>query len=365
MTHRERILMTVAHQRPDRVPTVYSARGETDRAVMAYYGVNTLQEVFEIWGQGGWAGAGPEVRYPGWDDKPKSVQEGDWPYAGAPMYWHDERTFEDQWGTVRRIGRDRKYVQWIDGPLAGLDDPDDHQFPTPDDVLPSPDLARQVQQLKDAGNVVMVGVQTAYKLAWELRGMQQWLMDYLINPGFVEKVYDKLYALWAEIGRRAVTAGVDIFGIGGDFAMQDRIIMGADTWRRFDKPRLAALFSELRAINPDLLFYQHCDGSLMEIMDDMVEIGFDVINPIQPECMDPFEVKRRWGDKITLHGCVSLQRVLPFGTPAEVRRHIIELIERCGYNGGLVLSTNVIGFDVPVQNVVTYFETARDYRFAD
>jgi uroporphyrinogen decarboxylase len=208
----------------------------------------------------------------------------------------------------------------------------------------------------------MAGVQTAYKHAWELRGMAQWLMDYLINPDFVNKVYDKLYNFMTEVGRRTVPAGIDIFGIGGDFAMQDRIIMGADTWRRFDKPRLKALFDELRAINPDLYLYQHCDGCLMEIMDDMVEIGFNIINPIQPECMDPFEVKRRWGDKITLHGCGSLQRVLPFGTANDVRNHVIELIEKCGYNGGLVLTTNVIGFDVPVGNVVAFFETARDYR---
>ena len=78
--------------------------------------------------------------------------------------------------------------------------------------------------------------------------------------------------------------------------------------------------------------------------------------------MDPFEVKRKWGDRIVLHGCGSLQKVLPFGTVVDVRKHVTDLIEQCGYNGGLVLRiSNAIGFDVPLENTLAFFETARDY----
>jgi len=364
MTPRERILMTMAHQRPDRIPAVYAARGEVDRALMDYYGVGTIAEVHKILGTDGWGGVGVGIRFPEWEKKPKQAKEGDWPYAGLELYWHDERTFEDQWGTVQRVGRDEKYVEWVSGPLQDLDDPDDYLFPTVDDLIDDADLPRKVEEQKDQGLFVSAGVTQPYKLGWMLRGMEQWLMDYLINPDFVNKLYDKIYGLWTEIGRRCVMAGVDMFSVGGDIAMHDRIIMGADTWRRFDKPRLAAMFAELRSINRDLHLFLHSDGNLMEIMDDLIEVGFDVIDPIQPECMDPIEVKRRWGERITLHGCGSLQRVLPFGTTEDVRNHVIQLIEQCGYNGGLVLRvSNAIGFDVPVENVVTFFETARDYRF--
>ncbi len=364
MTPRERILMTMAHQRPDRVPTVYAARGEVDRALMAYYGVDSTAEVCKILGADGWGSVGLYIRHYGWDAKPKQAKEGDWPGAGVQYYWHDDRTFEDEWGVVWRIGEDGKYIRWVSGPLQTLTDPDDYPFPTADDLVDDPQLAEKVREQKRQGLFVSAGVTQPYKLAWMLRGMEQWLMDYLLNPQFVNKLYDKIYSLWTEIGRRCVEAGVDMFRVGGDIAMQDRIIMGADTWRQFDKPRLAAMFAQLRSINPDLHIFLHSDGNLMEIMDDLIEVGFDVIDPIQPECMDPIEVKRRWGDRITLHGCGSLQRVLPFGTTEDVRNHVIELIDKCGYNGGLVLRvSNVIGFDVPIENVVTFFETARDYRF--
>ncbi len=364
MTARERYLTTMRHQRPDRIPTVYGARGEVDRALMAYYGVRSIAEVEEIMGSGGVRGVGVPIRFPEWEKKPKSAKPGDWPGGGVQYYWHDERTFEDQWGIIQRVGRDEKYVEWIAGPLQDLEDPDNYSFPTVDDLVDAPDLAQRVQDYKAQGFLVSSGVTQPYKLSWMLRGMERFLMDYLLNPDFVNKLYDKIYGLWTEIARRCVGAGVDMFAIGGDIAMHDRIIMGANTWRRFDKPRLAAMFSELRAINPEVHLYIHSDGNLTEIMDDLIEVGFDVIDPIQPECMDPIEVKQRWGDRITLHGCGSLQKVLPFGTVTDVRNHVVELIEKCGHNGGLVLRpSNAIGFDVPIQNVVTFYETARDYRF--
>ena len=103
----------------------------------------------------------------------------------------------------------------------------------------------------------------------------------------------------------------------------------------------------------------------MELMDDFVEIGFDVINPVQPECMDPAEVKRRWGDKITIHGGISLQRTLPFGTVQEVREEVETLIRKCGYNGGLVVfPSNVIQPDTSVENIIACYHAARDFDVA-
>ncbi len=94
----------------------------------------------------------------------------------------------------------------------------------------------------------------------------------------------------------------------------------------------------------------------------LVEIGFDVINPIQPECMDPIEIKRRWGERITLHGCISIQRTLPFGSVDDVRREVETLIRQCGYNGGLVLlPSNNIQPDTPIENVLACYHTARDF----
>ncbi|MBM4050616.1 MAG: hypothetical protein FJ279_36430, partial [Planctomycetes bacterium] len=108
-------------------------------------------------------------------------------------------------------------------------------------------------------------------------------------------------------------------------------------------------------------FYFHTDGNLMEAMEDLIEIGFNIFNPIQPECMDPYEVKRRWGDKIVLDGTISSQHTLPFGTVDDVRREVRERIERLAYNGGLVIApNNVVQYDVPVENILAVYETAKE-----
>ena len=187
-------------------------------------------------------------------------------------------------------------------------------------------------------------------------------MDYLANVDVLEAVYDRLFALYTEMAVGITRAGVDMIKIVGDVAMQDRVTMGPEPWRRFDKPRMARLIDACRAVNPDVVFFFHSDGQLTELVDDLIDVGFTVINPIQPECMDPVEVKRRWGERITLYGCVSIQRTLPFGSAAEVRCEVEGLIRRCGYNGGLVLMpSNNIQPDTPVENIIACYHAARDF----
>lgn len=366
MTPRERMLKVVSHQRPDRTPTVLGNRPEMDRALMEWYGVNSVEEVARILGADGWGAVGLGLDFPGWEQRVNGRLEGDMPYAGAEYVFHDERTFEDCWGVVRRVGSDRKYVEWVSGPLMHAEDPDEYDFPGPDRIIDDPHLAQKVEQQKAAGLWVAAAVTTPYKTAWELRGMENLLADYALNPGFVEKLYDRIFETYTEILRRCTLAGVDQVGIGGDIAMQDRVIVGPQRFREIDKPRLAHMFATCKRINPDVHVFIHSDGDLTAIMDDLIEIGFDIIDPIQPECMDPVEVKRRWGDRIVLHGCGSLQRTLPFGTPEDCRAEVHHLIRHCGYNGGLVLRiSNAVGFDVPVENVVAWFEAARDFDMSE
>ncbi len=362
MGRRERILATFNHQRPDRIPTMLAARVEINRELVKHYGVDTIGEVAEILGADGWGRVGVGIDFSEFASKTNGKLEGDCPYAGGDYIFHADDVFEDEWGVVRKVGSDGKYVEWVSGPLVDAEDPDEWDFPTVDRLIDDPDLADKVARLKADDFIVDSGATMPYKTAWELRGMENLLADYLLNPEFVEKLYDKIFALYGEILARTAAAGVDTLGFGGDIAMQDRIIMGPDAWRRIDKPRLAAAIKRCRDINPDVHVKIHSDGDLWAIMDDLIEIGFDIIDPIQPECMDPVEVKRRYGDRIVLHGCGSLQQTLPFGTVDDVRDEVVGLIENCGQDGGLVIrASNAIGFDVPVENVVAFFETARDY----
>ncbi|MDP6776604.1 MAG: uroporphyrinogen decarboxylase family protein [Candidatus Latescibacteria bacterium] len=364
MTRRERIHATLNHERPDRIPTTYAARGEVDRLLMSHYGVDSIVEVNRLMGADGWAGAGVRLDFSDFQERTNGTLEGDCPYAGQDFIFHDPVTFEDAWGVVRRKGKDGKYVEWLSGPLTDAEDPDEWEFPSFDRIVEPPDLAERVQRLKDQDLWVSAGVTMPYKTAWELRGMENLLSDYLLNPSYVERLYDKIFGLNGEMLIRATRAGVDMIGIGGDIAMQDRLIMSPESWRKIDKPRLANMIGRCKEINPDLHVKIHSDGDLWEIMEDLIEVGFDVIDPIQPECMNPLEVKEKYGDRIVLHGCGSVQHTIPFGTVDEVREEVITLIEKCGYNGGLVIrASNVIPFDAPTENIVTFFETVRDYKW--
>ncbi len=362
MTPRERILAAFRHAVPDRTPTDGWFHDVVRERLLAYYHTTDWSMVLRELGIEGWASLSPKIVFP---DFEKRATERPGGRKGPRAIWLDERTYQDAWGVRHRFGEGDWYEEWVGGPLESAETVDDvraYPFPGPDRIREPPDYAQRVAELKRRGLFVSADIPNPYKQAWLLRGMENVLADYLMQRDLLDALYDRLYDLYTEVVRRAVRAGVDMITITGDIAMQDRIIMGPQTWREVDKPRLAALISACRAINPKVFIFFHSDGKLTDLMDDLVEIGIDIINPVQPECMDPVEVKRRWGDRITIHGGVSLQRTLPNGTPEEVRAEIEHLIRSCGYNGGLVVfPSNVIQPDTPVENILACFHTARDY----
>lgn len=332
------------------------------RRLKEYYGVDSFSQVEEELGIDTWAEFSESLSFPEFDRRINGVLDGDSPHAGGGFIMHDRDTFEDAWGVVRRRGSDGKLEEWITGPLAEAKSVDEYNFPGPERIIGDPEGPVKVAGMKEDGWFVNGGLTMPFKLAWELRGLQNFLMDYHINPQFLDGLYDKIFALETEQARRLAMAGVDCISVVGDIAMQDRLIMSPGKWRHFDKPRLSRLIAEVRQLKPDIFFFIHSDGNLMEIMSDLIEIGFDIINPVQPECMDPVRVKECFGSKITLHGTIGIQTTLPFGTVDEVRREVAGRIENCGYNGGLILGpANVVMYDTPIENVIALYETARDY----
>ncbi|MFC1479080.1 uroporphyrinogen decarboxylase family protein [Planctomycetota bacterium] len=365
MNPRERIIAAFNHEIPDRTPTDGWFHSEVIKKLKDHYKTDDWVEVLQELGVEGWAGCRLKLLFPEFDKK-ATDRPGDKPWDKG--IWTDERTYQDAWGVTHRLGDGDWYEQWIDGPLTTAQGPEDVEkanLPSPEQINEPEDYAEQIESLKSQNRFVRGGVPNPYKQAWNLRGMDNLLADYLINRDFLEALYDKLYELYGDMTRRMAKGGVDMISVGGDIAMQDRIIMGPEAWREVDKPRMAKLIQDCRDINPEVFFFIHSDGNITDLMDDIVEIGFNVINPIQPECMDPVQVKKRYGDRITLHGGVSLQKTLPFGSTDDVRNEVEHLIKKCGYNGGLVIfPSNVIQPDTSIENILTCFHTARDFDVA-
>lgn len=362
MTPRQRILTTLNHEPPDRTPTDGWFHHEVIDSLKQHYETEDWSDVLAELGIEGWAELSPEIV-----SGDRAEQDSSLPghASGQPAVWLDEHTYEDVWGARFRMGDDGRYRQWLSGPLEHaetLDDIASYAMLREAQILEPEDYPQQVADLKQQELFVTGDLENPFRRLWNLRGFENALMDYLANQEILEAVYDSLYELYTDAALRMTRAGVDMIKIVGDIAMQDRVIMGPDLWRQFDKPRMGGLIDACRQIRPDVVFFFHSDGKLTDLVDDMVEIGINVLNPIQPECMDPVEVKRRWGDRITLHGCISIQKTLPFGSPDDVRREVEDLIRNCGMDGGLILMpSNVIQPDTSVENIIACYQAARDF----
>jgi hypothetical protein len=126
--------------------------------------------------------------------------------------------------------------------------------------------------------------------------------------------------------------------MGDDWGDQRGVLIGPERWRKFFKPRYARIFAAVHAQGK--LAIMHCSGSAADIMSDVVEIGLDVIESVQPEAagMNPYALKKLWGDKITFWGCLGTQQMIPFATPAEIRGEIRRLRGEMGKGGGYILA---------------------------
>jgi uroporphyrinogen decarboxylase len=210
----------------------------------------------------------------------------------------------------------------------------------------------------EQGNYAQVFVGHMYENAWQVRGYQDFLMDLVTRRDWAELVLDRFYHNNLRVAVAAARAGYDCIAIGDDVANQNAMMFHPDQWRQVMKPRWARVLAAAREIKPDIHIWYHSDGNIWDILDDLVEIGITILNPVQPECMDPIAIRERFGRRLAFDGCIGTQTTFPFGTPDSMRQTVGELAERLqARHGGLMLSpTHVLEPEVPPQNVVAFFD---------
>lgn len=188
------------------------------------------------------------------------------------------------------------------------------------------------------------------------------MTDFYLNPDLIEALLDRLTTLRIVEARQLAQAGVDVLRLGDDVAGQTGMLMSLDTWRRWLKPRLARVIQAARAVKPNIHIFYHSDGDCWPVIPELIEIGVTVLNPIQPECMDPAQLKAEFGDQLAFWGTIGTQTTMPFGTPEDVRAAVKERIETVGRSGGLLIApTHVLEPEVPWQNVVAFIEAVEEY----
>lgn len=203
---------------------------------------------------------------------------------------------------------------------------------------------------------------TIFEIAWAIRGFDEFMMDMLLNPSYAQCLCDRITELRCIQAKKFAEAGVDIIQLGDDVGMQDRMIMSVDTWQKWLKPGMKKIIDEIRSVNPEVIIFYHSDGAIEPVIPELIDIGIQVLNPIQPECMDPIKLKKEFGKELSFWGTIGTQTTMPFGTAKEVRETVKERIETLGQGGGLILApTHTIEEDVPWKNLIAFFDALEEY----
>lgn len=192
--------------------------------------------------------------------------------------------------------------------------------------------------------------------SWTLRGFMDALSDTASEPEFYEELIEKICELHLSILDQLVTGPVDGCMFDGDWGDQRGILMGPERWRRFIKPRLARLYERVHREGKTTL--HHSCGNVRDVIPDLIEIGLDVLQSVQPEAMNPYELKREFGADITFWGGLGSQRTVPFGTPREIREEINRLCTVMAEGGGYILGpAKALQTETPTENAAAVVES--------
>lgn len=223
-------------------------------------------------------------------------------------------------------------------------------------------MADQVAAQHRAGRFVAGWVGHTYETAWQIRGYEEFLTDLMLHPELAEALLDRLANRNCIVATAAARAGVDYLRLGDDVANQRSLMFPPDLWRRIFKPRLARIIAAGRRENPGIDVWYHSDGNIEAIIPDLIEVGVTILNPVQPECMDPVKLYREYGRDLVLDGTIGTQTVMPFGTPRDVTDTVQRTIDQLGQAGGLILSpTHVLEPEVPIANIEAFFAACDTY----
>lgn len=282
----------------------------------------------------------------------------------ANCYYNDAERYTDEWGigwksapyeTPFGTGR---YTEVCTHPLAEDAAVSSYTPPDPD----RPELYREAETLvKQYGKeywIVGVAVTTIFETAWALRGLEQLMMDFILDPDIAHAILDIPWKYHLRAAKKLARLGVDMIWLGDDVGSQHAMMISPDTWRTFLKPRMAETISELKSINPEIKVAYHSDGMIQPIIPELIDIGLDVLNPVQPLSMDPAELKRAYGDRLSFWGTIDEQHTLPYGSPDDVRAEVQQRLETVGKGGGLIIGpTHHVQLDTPMENFNALIES--------
>jgi len=224
-------------------------------------------------------------------------------------------------------------------------------------------LSEEVIKIKEKGLPTVSGYECgSFEKLWALRGMDNFLVDLLEEPEFLTPLIEKVSDLKAQIAADKLKAGVDIVFTGDDLGSERAMLMSPDVWRKHLKSCVRKIVKAAKDANPDVLVAFHSDGYIEPIIPDLIEVGVDILQAVQPECMDTAKLKMEYGDKISFWGTMGTQSTMAFGTPEDVKKAVKKRITTVGKGGGLCIGpSHTLEPPTSWENVVAFFEAVEAF----
>ena len=272
----------------------------------------------------------------------------------------------DQWGVGHEPSPNSMHMTYMRHPLEHVETVEELM------AYPFPDFAGgykghqkgQVEEAKKQDLIALGDMQiTIWEISWYLRSMEELFCDMMEENEIAEFLFDKALEMAKIRAKAYVDAGVDALFFGDDIGMQNSIMMSEELYCRWIKPRLKELISFVKNMNPEVIIFYHSCGYIEPFIPHLIEAGVDVLNPIQSECMDFAEIHKKYGDKLSFHGTIGTQTVMPHGTPREVKEAVWRNLDIAGEKGGLMVApTHMLEPEVPIENILAYVEACRGYK---
>ena len=328
MTNRERVLATLRHTQPDKTPYNIGFTQRAWQATADYLGdpefhlkLGNCFTFFEAGPQEPWREVTPTTR-----EDPFGVQ------------W--DQSVDPDIGVVCNTRVTPANVE-------------DYVFPTT--YAPA---AVDIANRQDQFVVANFGF-SLFERAWTLAGMENLLMAMVAEPEYAHRLLDRILEYNLQVIDRTCALDIDAMLIGDDWGQQTGLIMGPALWREFIKPRITEMYGRIKARGKFVMI--HSCGKVDDIFPDLIEAGLDVFNPFQPEVIDPYQAKERFGRDLSFFGGISTQRTLPFGTPEQVRDEVKRLIDIVGKDGGYIAApAHATPADAKPENIVAMIEVLQN-----
>jgi len=281
----------------------------------------------------------------------------------APTTTDQNGIITNEWGM--KFKSNGLYNEFLEYPLSHaetVEDIENYQFPDPFAEGRFDEARKNIAKYgKDYGIIADLET-TLFETAWYLTGLEKFLMDMMMEAEYINPLLDKIQFIHTEYGKKMIEMGADVLWCGDDFGSQTSMMMDQDTFRKYFKPRIKKMFAEFRKVNLNIKLAWHSCGAITPLITDFIEVGLDILNPIQPLAtgMEPQQLKDNFGKDLIFFGGICVQDLLPNGTPEAVKEEVIRRAEILGKDGGYIIApAHNIQEDTSLENILALFEAVK------